>query len=501
VARAAAVAGFPVDADVVRHVSQVKAGAVSKHLEALVARGLLARLEPDGGTRAGRYVFKQDVVRQAVEESIGPEERSELHGRVAEWIERNRANDLDQHLELLAAHLEAAGRMDAAVDVLVRAAEARAASGEPAAAAVLSARAANVLAGCADASSRQRAAELSLRTAEWLRDGGQWDAAKSWYGQARDLAELAKASAVLARALSGQASLALSAGAPGEAKALLERALGAAEALGEEELALRAAVDLGRALVQLGEPEQAAAHLERAARGADSFGNDGLRCRAQVALASTRVAEGRYEEAAELLDRVAELALRSKVPEERCHALLGLGELALARDQLAEACERFLAAREVARRSDLLLLEAQASLMAAEAQVLLGKPGQAHALAADVSHNAQAMGLLAEAALARVILGYLEATELDDPEGPRRMASALRELEGFGRRGEAAMGHVLLGWAYRHHGSIAAGRRSLAAALELAGRTLAPAALRLATSTIAELDDADPTESGQSGLQ
>jgi DNA-binding CsgD family transcriptional regulator len=89
---------------------------VANHLTAAVRAGLLEDLED-------RLVFRHSLVREAIAESLVSVEAAQTHGRLAAAIEKVHAGELDPFAGALAAHYQAAGEKQSAVEYGIRAGE------------------------------------------------------------------------------------------------------------------------------------------------------------------------------------------------------------------------------------------------------------------------------------------------------------------------------------------------------------------------------------------
>ena len=101
---ALAVLARPVGPELAAEVSGIPEAQAADGLEALAARGLLARTAGAGG----RYVFEHALVRRAAEERLDPEERRRLHRRAGETLERD-APGAPGAVEQIARHYAAGG--------------------------------------------------------------------------------------------------------------------------------------------------------------------------------------------------------------------------------------------------------------------------------------------------------------------------------------------------------------------------------------------------------
>lgn len=75
------------------------------------------------GDESDRYRFKHVLLQDAVYELLPFTLRQELHGDIADWVERNECHDLEPHFAALAFHLERALKIPSAVTYLEKSAE------------------------------------------------------------------------------------------------------------------------------------------------------------------------------------------------------------------------------------------------------------------------------------------------------------------------------------------------------------------------------------------
>src|SRR5437763_10720437 len=146
-------------------------------------------LVPDPRT-AGRYRFAHALIRETIYEELGAAERARLHGRIGEVLEALHQMDPTAHLATLAHHfLEAvpAGGAEKAITYSTRAARHAEASLAYEDAAVLFARALEVLAEARPAGARERCGLLLARAgAQWK--VGDGPGARETFRQAADIA-------------------------------------------------------------------------------------------------------------------------------------------------------------------------------------------------------------------------------------------------------------------------------------------------------------------------
>ena len=121
VLQVSSVIGRQFDAVVVENViQQVTTEEVGEALDRLVEKEFIL-LQPGQGTRG--YAFKHAIVSEAIYSTILKKERSEIHGRVGETIERLYAGQLDNYIDILARHFSWSGKKERALFYLSRAAQ------------------------------------------------------------------------------------------------------------------------------------------------------------------------------------------------------------------------------------------------------------------------------------------------------------------------------------------------------------------------------------------
>jgi len=105
-----------------------QAGQVSRErVQAALSEGLERELifERDTSAFEGEreFLFAKPAVQEVGRESVSPEERREVHERVAAWLMARSDEEMSEHLGLIADHLERAGQTEQAVVYLKRAGE------------------------------------------------------------------------------------------------------------------------------------------------------------------------------------------------------------------------------------------------------------------------------------------------------------------------------------------------------------------------------------------
>ena len=123
----AAVIGREFDLDILVEVTDVGEDDAIDLLDQASAARLI-----EEASSLGRYSFVHTLTRETLHDSLGPTRRARLHHRVAEAIERLRANSRDDHLGALAYHYAMAGTdVVKAVEYAQRAGDQSLARGSP----------------------------------------------------------------------------------------------------------------------------------------------------------------------------------------------------------------------------------------------------------------------------------------------------------------------------------------------------------------------------------
>jgi class 3 adenylate cyclase/tetratricopeptide (TPR) repeat protein len=259
VAQKASVLGREFPYALLAAVADLEEAALRDGLSRLVESELLfARGEPPAAT----YTFKHALVQEAAYESLLKRTRQQLHGRVVDVLEA----DASAEPELVARHAEAAGRADEAIAAYRRACDdARARSAWQEAARHLS-QAIALLAVQPEGGERDaRELPLQLTLAYSMTAArGYVREVEAAFERARALAEVAGDARALVFALNGLAVSAHNAGAIERAADLAARALANADQIGEADLRVRPACDLGLCELYRGRFASSLAHFEAA---------------------------------------------------------------------------------------------------------------------------------------------------------------------------------------------------------------------------------------------
>jgi predicted ATPase/class 3 adenylate cyclase len=100
-----------------------EAQRINMRLAALRERGLIFQHERSSIEGHQEYLFKHALVRDAAYETVLLKHRRIYHSQVAEWIESNAGERLEEHLALIASHYANAGHPQLAADWILRAGE------------------------------------------------------------------------------------------------------------------------------------------------------------------------------------------------------------------------------------------------------------------------------------------------------------------------------------------------------------------------------------------
>jgi predicted ATPase len=100
-----------------------EAHLVEAHLAELRRRGLVFHREHSTIAGNKEYLFKHALLRDAAYETVLLKHRRIYHRRVAEWIEANAGERLEEHLALVAGHYADGGHLDLAANWYTRAGE------------------------------------------------------------------------------------------------------------------------------------------------------------------------------------------------------------------------------------------------------------------------------------------------------------------------------------------------------------------------------------------
>ncbi|MEW6094420.1 MAG: AAA family ATPase, partial [Chloroflexota bacterium] len=123
VLRSAAVMGSVFWEGGVRAIGQVSRAQVRVALREGLEQELIREREESAFAGEREYLFASPTVREVAYESTSQEERRETHSRVAAWLMGCSDEEINEHLGLLAGHLEGAGLTEQAVTYLHRAGE------------------------------------------------------------------------------------------------------------------------------------------------------------------------------------------------------------------------------------------------------------------------------------------------------------------------------------------------------------------------------------------
>jgi TOMM system kinase/cyclase fusion protein len=214
------------------------------------------------------YTFKHALVQDTAYQSLLDSQRRELHGRIADALEKQLPERVTREPELIARHCAKAGRVEHAIAHYQRAAQ-RATQRFAQAEAIAHLHEAIELLGTLDATPARREQELQLQIAlgssHFSVRGGFDPEAERAYQRARELCGEASESPALFRALIGLSVYYFEHGEVRVSCELAEQALALADRLGDVYPRLVAHTRLGIVLLMQGDAlTRAVEHLERA---------------------------------------------------------------------------------------------------------------------------------------------------------------------------------------------------------------------------------------------
>ena len=296
--------------------------------------------------------FNNPSLGQVVYETMDVERRSDLHRKAAELLLQRHRRRMGSVAESAASHLIAAGDVNRAYPLLVRAAE-------------------------------REAARRQIRPARRLADR----ALKLRLEAEEDLPP-ALCAELYQRALTVQGEVLLARGLPSEARQALQQAL----ELGESELVPEIRARLGMALVDLDQAETGLSELQAAL---DTLTDDSpVRFAVMRSVADALSAQGRVEEAAHTWENALQGARADGNEAREGSCLLGLGELELATGNLLKAVRalelaepRLRRARQVRPLAVCLTALAEVAMLDGRFRVCLARANEALGLAEEHELN------------------------------------------------------------------------------------------------------------------
>jgi len=119
----AAVVGMVFWEEAAAEVGQVTRARVRAGLREGLEQELIVVRDESSLVGEREYLFNNPTVREVVLESVPPQERQGCHGRAAAWLMGRSEDEVEEHLGLIAGHLEEAGRIEQAALYLRRAGE------------------------------------------------------------------------------------------------------------------------------------------------------------------------------------------------------------------------------------------------------------------------------------------------------------------------------------------------------------------------------------------
>jgi predicted ATPase/class 3 adenylate cyclase len=462
-------------------------------LSSLVRKEVLGVQSDPRSPEHGQYGFLQDLVRHVAYETLSKRERKSRHLAAAHHLEQA-FPEVDEVAEVLASHylaaVEAAPDAEDAQEIRAKAREMLARAGE---------RAASLAAASEAQRYFEQAAELTddaREQAALLEQAGQmaWRAnvperARALLEQAHAayeaLAEIGGAARVSARV----AEIDFAEGHPQQAVARLEPALAALEA-GEADADLAAAAaQLGRFLILNGEDERAAPHLERALSLAEALDlpetlAQGLNSKALLVMNHDRLYEAQI-----LVEGALALALAHDLHAAALRSYNNLSVLLESSERWAESLTITERALELARRVGDRGREATLLAAPVGALWLLGRWDEALAYAVEAQELAATS--LVQSIMLEAVAIHRERGELEQARRVFAGLSLVAQTEDVQAAAQYASAEAGLLRAEGHtREALAAAERALAVRAELGVTSLiGKVALLEALEAAAALDD------------
>jgi hypothetical protein len=398
-AKALSVLGSSFRTDTVRAVSAMPEDEADRHLNALVAKGILVAGEPEPEPDVRTYRFAQSLLAAVAVDLLSRRERKARHLAVAEHLEQTPSATTD--VELIAWHYREAHR---------------AAGRDPDRDAIQ--------VGAAAAAERAAARVSSL---------GLPARAARYYEEA---ARLARDPADRLRRIEAAARMRYLSGHYAEAMELYDQALDGHRAAGDEVGVARLAAPVARTLRFLGRSPEGLTRLTDAVEVLARRGEPGAEAEAHAALAEWYAFSLPEPEVARHADRAVELAAVAGSADVWSKALNAKGWLRQRQHRTAEAAAIFRELADVARSGDLPLAEMLGRGNLAELSAQADLPGAEpdHLAALALAERLGDVGNRA-IALSNVAMHYLYAGRWDlTREYAERAVSAaeLVDLQNFG---------------------------------------------------------------------
>lgn len=284
-------------------------------------RELIFRQAESAFANAGEYLFKHAMLREVVYETVLLKLRRQHHTRVAQWLEENAGERVNEFLSLIAHHYELAGENALAADYLVRSGEELVKVANFRSAWEVLARAQDLL---PDDQTETQVRLLRLM-GDTRRNMGEFAEALALYEQGLPDARAAGNKLELAHLLNGSGETASLQGNFGEARTYLEEAIAVARDAGLPDLQAVAQATLGSVYRDTGEFDKGIELLEEAQAIAAKTESLGTLRYALDALGTTLFETGRREEGLARLEESLTVA----------HALGDRKAVASARNHLA----------------------------------------------------------------------------------------------------------------------------------------------------------------------
>jgi DNA-binding SARP family transcriptional activator len=409
--------------------------SADKHLRALVHRGLI---HPDRSILAGeeQLRFHHILIRDVAYSGTPKSRRSELHERFADWL----ATRPEQYDEFIGYHLEQAFRYLRELGAPAKTAE------------TLAARAGDHLANAGRSALRRGDAHAGVRL---LRS-------------ARDLLEAAgrrepDVLLALGAGLSDSGDLR-------EAENVFTTALEQSRALGDDNLAARASIDLSFNQVLL-DPSIPVAEMLRVAEEAvqtfERAGDDGGIARAWHHVAMVRWTQSRAAEMEDVLERALAHAERAGDWQMQSRILGYLARAVMTGPRpVTEAIARCAAILQQA--GDDVVLIAVAETMLGMLEAMRGNFDDARSYSGGAKRRLEAVGLSVTVAALQMYSGWIELMAETPGRAVPGMRDAYELLERVGDRNRRAMTAAILGRLLFFHGAVPEAERYLKISEEFA---------------------------------
>ncbi len=294
------------------------------------------------------YIFKHVTVQEVAYESLLYRHRRELHQRLAEYLERTYADNLEEYYELLAHHYYQSGNQDKSWHYLVRAGDKARARYANDAAITYYSQALSVR------SETQDAAQVHEALGDIYQLIGQYESAREQYHRALDV-EVKRASEVSLRVAQVRRKLAMTWAVQGQYDRALHYLYLTRDTLGEDQETPEMAgiySDIGWIAVRQGDYERALTSCEHGLHIGDALSVDDasqrVRAELQNTLGSVYVRTGDYnqavryfEESLETRERIGDLYGMGRAYNNLAAVYWGLSEYRRASQYFQKSLEIF----------------------------------------------------------------------------------------------------------------------------------------------------------------